>query len=132
MTNHKRLSQISFAAIALVAALPCLAQTESNNHGNSMKTVQSNEIATLRRERLSAPRAELKMDKITAAEATSSAQEKFNKAIAQATASTSGFVSTPTISENDWQQTQRLADRAASTETKSITFVPSRGQKLPE
>jgi hypothetical protein len=135
MTNHKRLSQISFAAAALlVAALPALAQTESTNRRNALQTVKSSEIATLRYERLEAPKAELK---VTAAEnvtavSTQPSRDKFNQAIAQATSSTPGFLSNGTISESDWQKTQRVGKSSESTNTKGITFVPSRGQKLPE
>jgi hypothetical protein len=34
MSNHKRLSQLSFAAVALLAAaIPCLAQTDRSRPG---------------------------------------------------------------------------------------------------
>jgi hypothetical protein len=56
MSNHKRLSQLSFAAVALLAAaIPCLAQTESrqarNGQAGALNPVPTAEIAALRNER---------------------------------------------------------------------------------
>jgi hypothetical protein len=134
MSNQKRLSQVSLAAVALLAAaLPCLAQTESNNRRHAMNKVSGTEIATLRNERLGVRKAEPNMtsDK-NAAKVTTASREKFNESIAQATSSTSAFSSKATISENDWQKTQRPGFEPDSISSKSIAFVPSRGQKLPE
>jgi hypothetical protein len=138
MSNHKRVSQLSFAAVALLAAaIPCLAQTESPNARHSQaggpNLAQTAEIATLRNERLSvnkvAPKdaSEAKVNK-TAAQSS----DKFNRAIAQVTSNTTLFSTTTTLSESDWQKTRRLANGDESSSAKRITFVPSRGQKLPE
>ena len=133
MFNQKRLSQASLAAVALfAAALPCLAQAESNNHRNTL--VQGTEIATLRRELLKARTAETKNTPAAnvTAKATVSARDKFNSAIAEATSTTSAFGSKTTFTESDWQKTQKLTNQVESESSRSIAFVPSRGQKLPD
>ena len=131
MSNQKRLSQVSLAAVALLAAaLPCLAQKESSKDRNL--TVQPTEIATIRQARIGVPKAQLKTTADVAAAASTASRDKFNKAIAQAISSSSGFMSNATISESDWLKTQRLSNRSESTSSKDITFVPSRGQKLPD
>ena len=131
MTNQKRLSQVSFAAVALLAAaLPCLAQTELSNR----RTAPTNEIAILHNERHGVAKAEPKVtsaDNVNPKSANTS-RNKLNEAFALATSSTAGFRSNTTISENDWQKTRRVGNAAESTATRTITFVPSRGQKLPD
>jgi hypothetical protein len=130
MSNQKTVSQISLAAIALLAAaLPCLAQTESGKTRNL--NVQGTEIATLRKERLSVPRAELKTTPDVTAVSTSAARDRFNATIADATSANSAFTS-KTFTASDWQKTQKLSSEYDSISSKSITFVPSRGQKLPD
>jgi hypothetical protein len=134
MSNQKRLSQISLAAVALMAAaLPCLAQTESNNRRNTMDKVQTTEIATLRNERLSikAQPGTTPAENATA-KAISASRDRFNLAITEATSSTSAFGSKTTFTESDWQNTQKLSNQSESQSSKSIAFVPSRGQKLPD
>ena len=138
MSNQKTLSQLSFAAVALLAAaIPCLAQTESPNARHSQagapNLAQTAEIAALRNERLSVHKAAPK----TASEAkvnktATPSSDKFNRAIAQVTSNTTGFSNSTTLSESDWQKTRRLANDDESSSSKRITFVPSRGQKLPE
>jgi hypothetical protein len=133
MSNQKRLSQVSLAAIALLAAaLPCLAQTESIRNRNV--TVQATEVATLRDDHLGVRKTERKSvsDKSVNASAAKAARDKFDNAIAQVTSTNPGFMSSPTISANEWQKTQRLSNQSESTSSKSFTFVPSRGQKLPD
>jgi len=135
MTNQKRLSQVSLAAVALMAAaLPCLAQTESNNRRNAMDKVEGTEIATLRNERLNISKAEPKTTPAenATAKAIKLSRDRFNLAIAEATSSTSAFGSKTTFTESDWQKTQKLSNQAESQSSKSIAFVPSRGQKLPD
>ena len=134
MPNQKRLSQISLAAVALMtAALPCLAQTESNNHRNVTDKVQGTEIATLRNERLT-----IKAEPKTApaesvnAKAVNASRDRINLAITEATSSTSAFGSKTTFTESDWQKTQKLSNQSESQTSKNIAFVPSRGQKLPD
>jgi len=132
MSNQKRLSQISLAAIALsVAALPCLAQTESSKNRNVK--VQGTEIVTLRNERLGLRKAEPKTVSSENVDAKATiARDKFNESIAQATSATSGFQSSATMTESDWQRTQRVGSQTESTSAKGITFVASRGQRLPD
>ncbi|HYW74233.1 MAG TPA: hypothetical protein VE961_24635 [Pyrinomonadaceae bacterium] len=133
MPTQKRLSQISFAAAALlVAALPGLAQTESHQNRKAIERVQPTEIATLRNERLGVRNAEPVAANKSVAQTTKAARENFNEAIARATSSTSNLSSPATISESDWQKTQRVADQADANSAKRISFVASRGQKLPE
>jgi hypothetical protein len=132
MLNQKRLSQVSLVAVALLAAaLPCLAQTESNNRRNAM--VRGTEIATLRNERLRI-KAEPKTtpaENVTA-KAINASRDRFNLAITEATSSPSAFGSKTTFTESDWQKTQKLSNQSDSQSSKSIAFVPSRGQKLPD
>ena len=132
MSSQKRLSQLSLAAAALLAAaLPCLAQTEARADRNL--TTQGTEIATLRNERLGVRKAEAKTaSDAKVAKTTNSARDKFNETIAQAISSTSAFKSNVTFSAADRQKAQRPEAQAESTSAKSITFVPSRGQKLPD
>ena len=134
MSNQKRLSQISLAAVALLAAaLPCLAQTESNNRRNAMDKVQRTEIATLRSERLTI-KAEPKTTPAESvnAKAVNASRDRINLAITEATSSTSAFGSKTTFTESDWQKTQKLSNQSKSQTSNSIAFVPSRGQKLPD
>lgn len=133
MSNQKRLSQLSLAAVALfAAALPCLAQTESSNH--AMQKAQGTEIATLRNERLGVRKAEpgITSEKSVTPKATSAARDKFNEAIAEAMSSKSPWSSPATISESAWQETTKLSNQPESISSRRITFVPSRGQKLPD
>jgi hypothetical protein len=133
MSNHKRLSQLSFAAVALLAAaIPGLAQTESRQ-ARALKPTQTAEIAALRNERLSADKAAPKTSAEAKANETAAlSRGKFNRAIAQATAITPGFMNSTTLSESDWQKTRSVSNSGESNSAKRITFVPSRGQKLPE
>lgn len=132
MSSQKRVSQVSFAAVALLAAaLPCLAQTENSRNRNL--TNHGTEIATLRNERLAVHKAESKTssDK-TIARTTNASRDKFNETIAQAMSAASGFQSNASFSESDWQKAQTVSNQFESTASKTITFVPSRGQKLPD
>jgi hypothetical protein len=132
MLNQKRLSQLSLAAVALLAAaLPCLAQTESNNRRNAL--VQGTEMATLRNERLNAGKAETKATTESVKTKTAKAsRDRLNLTIAEATSSASAFGSKMTFTESDWQKTQKLSNQSESESSKRLAFVPSRGQKLPE
>lgn len=133
MSNHKRLSQLSFAAAALLAAaIPSLAQTESRQ-AEALNLAPTTEIAVLRNEPLTVSKAapktssEAKVNKTAAP-----SRDKLNSAIAQVTSNPTGFSNSTTISESDWQKTRRVANDDDSNSSKRITFVPSRGQKLPE
>jgi hypothetical protein len=142
MSNQKRLSQLSLAAVALfAAALPCLAQTESGNARQAvvLNQAQAGEIAALGSERLSvhkaAGRATADARVIEKQKTWSRAQ--FEQSIERATVGTPLVtnvtnVTNPAISENGWEKTRRLANDDESTSAKRITFVPSKGQRLPQ
>ena len=138
MSINKRLSQLSFTAVALLAAaIPCLAQTESrqarHSQAGAMSLVQTAEIAAIPNTRLSAHKAAPKMASETkVSETVNLSRVKFNISIAQATSNTAGFSNSATLSESDWQKTRRLTNDDSLSSPKRITFVPSRGQKLPE
>jgi hypothetical protein len=137
MSNHKKLSQLSFAAVALLAAaIPCLAQRESRQAQSqpaALKPAQTVEIAALRNERLSAHKAAPETASAAKVnEKATQSRDKFNSAIAQAVSTTPGFSNSTTLSESDWQKTRRLANDDESSSSRRINFVPSRGQKLPE
>jgi len=134
MSNQKRLSQISFAAVALfAAALPCLAQTESS-HRNAIDQDQGVEIATLRNERIapSTPARKMTSDANVNAKATRAARDQFNMSIAEATSSAPAFHLNANLSQSNWEKAQRLNNNSAPMSSRRITFVPSLGQKLPE
>jgi len=137
MSSKKTLSQLSFVVIALLAAaLPSWAQTKStetrNNQAGDMNLRQATEIAALGSERLNVYKAEAK----PASEAATFEQQrimvrvKFQQSIDQASSAPAALLTT--ISESDWQKTQRLGNDQGSASPRRITFVPSRGQKLPE
>jgi len=140
MSHHKRLSRLSLATVALLAAaLPCLAQTESSKARDTQADAhalsQPTAVAVLGNERLAVHKGESK----TASEAkviekeTGLSRAKFLHSIAQATSVTPSFLANPTtISESNWEKTLRLSNDNESTSPKRITFVPSRGQRLPQ
>jgi hypothetical protein len=139
MSNQKRLSQLSFAAIALfAAALPCLAQTESGNARQAavLNQAQASEIAALGSERLSvhkaAGRATAEAKVIEKQKTWSRAQ--FEQSIERAVVGTPLVtnVTNPAISESSWEKTRRLANDDQWTSSKRITLLPSKGQRLPQ
>ena len=134
MSNQKRLSQISFAAVALfAAALPCLEQTESS-HRNAIDQVHRAEIATLRNERIAPSTAERKMtsDSNMNAKAARAARDQFNISIAEAMSSAPAFHLNANVSQTNWEKAQRLNSNSEPMSSRRITFVPSLGQKLPD
>jgi len=135
MSSKKTLSQLSFVVIALLAAaLPSWAQTKStetrNNQAGDMNLRQATEIAALGSERLNVYKAEAKPISAAMEQQRSIARAKFQQSIDQASSASPAFLAT--VSESDWQKTRRLANDDESTSATRITFVPSRGQKLPE
>ena len=137
MSNQKGLSQLSLAAaVLLAAALPCLAQTESNRIRNSQAdalSMKPTEIAALGNPRLNVHKTELTSATGVTEKQTTLSRAKFQQALAQATSITPSFLTnSTTISESNWEKTQRLGIDRESTSPKRITFVPSRGQKLPQ
>jgi hypothetical protein len=125
MTNQKSISRLSLVVIALLAAAgSCLAQTKST------QARQATEIATLRNERLNIFKSESKTSaKDQIAEQASASRIKFEQSIERATADAPSLATT--LSESDWQKTRTVISDESSS-PKRITFVPSRGQKLPE
>jgi len=131
MTNQKTISRMSLVVIALLAAAgSCLAQTKATQARGDMNVSQATEIATLRNERLNIFKSESKTPaKDHVAEQASASRLKFEQSIERATADAPSLATT--ITESDWQKTRTvISDESAS--PKRITFVPSRGQKLPE
>jgi len=131
MTIQKQLSHLSFAAIMLVfAALPALAQTGSVDNQTAMATtsnlVESEQVAALRKDRLSIP---TKESTIVVAPAITEKQPSFS--ITQFMKS----VTEPTMLSDSkaFEFTSVEKPRTAFNETssKAINFVPSRGPKLP-
>ena len=120
MTIQKQLSHLSFAAIMLVfAALPALAQTGSVDNQTAVAT-------TLHRNHLSIP---TKESTIVVAPATTEKQPLFSaiqfmKSVTEPAVITDGKVFESTSLE-------RPGKTFNETSPKSITFVPSRGPKLP-
>ena len=137
MSSQKTLSQLSFVIIALLAAaLPCLAKTKStqarDNQTGNMSVRQGAEIAALGSERLNVYKPETKSvaDATVFEQQRNQTRAKFQQSIDQVSAAAPSFLTT--LSESDWQKTQRLANDDEQTSAKRITFVPSRGQKLPQ
>ena len=135
MSNQKTLSQLSFVVIALLAAaLPCLAQTKStqsrNNQTGDMSLRQGTEVAALGSERLNVSKSEPKPAETAVFEQRNMTRARFLQSIDQVSSVSPSFLTT--ISESDWQKTQRLANNDEQTSARRITFVPSRGQKLPQ
>ena len=125
----KRVSHLSFAAIALlVAALPALAQTESVGNETAKSTsdrIEATQVAALAGERLSVHKTAPKSAAAPAASAKqpSLSLAQFMEAASQSTVTPLSTVfAQPKVIDSNHNET---ASR------KGITFVPSRGQKLP-
>ena len=137
MSNQKNISRLSLVVIALLAAaLPALAQTKStqtrnDQTGDSIVT-PATEIAALGSERLNVYKAEAKpwSEAMGLEQKQSHARARFQQSIEAASSASPAFLTT--ISESDWQKTRQLGNDESSTSAKRITFVPSRGQKLPQ
>ena len=127
MTIQKQLSHLSFAAIMLVfAALPALAQTASVDNQTAVATtsnvVESDQLAALRKDRLSIP---TKESTIVVAPAITEKQPSFS-----ATQFMKSVTEPTVISESKvFEFTTLEKPREAS--SKGINFVPSRGPKMP-
>jgi hypothetical protein len=131
MTIQKQLSHLSFAAIMLVfAALPALAQTGSVDNQTAVAVtsnlVESDQVAALRKDRVSLPTKEspIVVAPAIAEKQTSFSATQFMKSVTESTV----------ISDNKvYGFTSLETPRKSFSETssKSITFVPSRGPKVP-
>ena len=126
MTIQKQLSHLSFAAIMLVfAALPALAQTGSVDSQTAIAfTSNSEQVVALRRDRLSIP---AKESTIVIAPATTEKQPSFSATQFMKSATEPAAISDSTV----FEFTSLEKPRFNETSSKSITFVPSRGPKLP-
>jgi len=131
MTIQKQLSHLSFAAIMLVfAALPALAQTGSVDNQTAMATtsnlVESEQVAALRKDRLSIP---TKESTIVVAPAITEKQPSFSITQFMKSATEPTMISDSKAFEFTSVEKPRTAFNEPS--SKAITFVPSRGPKLP-
>ena len=130
MTTQKQISHLSFAAIILVfAALPVLAQTGSRDNQTAVavtvNSVESDQLAALRKSRVSIPKKE---SPIVVAPAVTEKQPSFSRTQFMKAATESAAISDSTAFQFNGIDN---ANKAFDTSLKSITFVPSRGPKLP-
>ena len=126
MTIQKQLSHLSFAAIMLVfASLPVLAQTGSVDNQTAVAITSNEQVATLRKDRLSIP---TKESTIVVAPAITEKQPSFsiNQFMKSATEPT--VLSDSTV---EFKSIEKLSSAFNETSSKAITFVPSRGPKYP-
>ena len=149
MTRHKTISSLSIAAIALLAAAaPSFAQTQSDQSGKDTpgsvatpaieQTIASNrELTAVTRSRAGAT--EVERTNVKPASSFILPARAFKVPDHFTSAETSRFVngqmnfmnagpSDPTAKK----QFRADDDSANSSRAKGVTFVPSRGQKLPE
>ena len=126
MTIQKQLSHLSFAAIMLVfAALPALAQTGSIDSQTAMAPTSTNDqVAALRRDRLSIP---AKESTIVVAPANTEKQPSFSVTQFMNSVAEPAVITDSKVFESTSLEKPRFGE----TSPKSITFVPSRGPKLP-
>ena len=118
MTIQKQLSHLSFAAIMLVfAALPALAKTGSVDNQTAVAT-------TLHRNHLSIP---AKESTIVVAPAVTEKQPSFSATQFMKSATEPAVITDSKV----FGSTSLEKPRFNETSPKSITFVPSRGPKLP-
>jgi len=131
MTTQKQISHLSFAAIILVfAALPALAQTGSVDNQTVVATtsnlVESEQVAALRKDRLSIP---TKESTIVVAPAITEKQPSFSITQFMKSATEPTMITDSKAFEFTSIEKPRTAFNETS--SKAITFVPSRGPKLP-
>ena len=132
MSSQKRLSHLSFAAAALLAAaLPCFAQTESNqlrnNQAGNLNATEVTQIAALATERITVNRAEtMKADSAKMSEQRPTLSVDHFRQAAKGSSSADAFPTTRIFAAPKVKPADN--DETAS---RKITFVPSKGQKLP-
>lgn len=150
MTKHKTISSLSIAAIALMAAaVPAMAQGQTEPSGKSIAgdgaptviehTIASNfESSTVRKSR--AITANLEPEANSAARANKPLVLSISAFKGQhnftSTANNSDFAKQLNFKDagptDPGSKKQFRADESDLTRTKSVAFIPSRGQKLPE
>ena len=132
MTIQKQLSHLSFAAIMLVfAALPALAQTGAVDNQTAVVTtsnlVQSEQIAALRKERSSIPTKESTI--VIAPARTEKQQPSFSVNQFMKSATEPAIINDSTAFE--FTNVEKSGQAFNESSSKRITFVPSRGPKMP-
>ena len=131
MSTQKKLSQLSFAVIALlVAALPALAQTGSNQNqrANATNWAETDRVAVLGHLSVNNPETMSVGAPVISEKQPSLSVEQFINAASQpVVVNHSGAAFDSTIVEDPKKS---FNDETSS--RKRITFVPSRGQKLPQ
>lgn len=126
MTIQKQISHLSFAAIMLVfAALPALAQTAAVDNQTAVAITSTfDEVAALRKERVSV---RVKESPIVVAPAVTERQPSFSMNQFMKSVTEPTVISDSTV----FERTSLERPRFNETTPKSITFVPSRGPRLP-
>jgi len=149
MTTHKTISSLSIAAIALMAAaVPAMAQGQTDPTGKSVsgngattvieQTIASNiESSTVRKSRATTPSLEpaannaVRTGKLVLSASAFKGQNNF-----MSTANNSNFANQVNFKNagpvDPGAKKQFRAEESDVTRTKSVAFVPSLGQKLPE
>ena len=148
MTTHKTISSLSIAAIALMAAaVPAMAQGQTEPSGKSVsgdgattvieQTIASNiESSTVRKSRATtnvdpAANNAVRAGKLVLSASAFKGQNNF-----LSTANHSNFANQVNFKDagpiDPGARKQFRADESDVTRTKSVAFVPSLGQKLPE
>ena len=127
MSAQKRLSQLSLAGISLlVVALPCFAQNDPADKTSAASETDASAIVAVNRE--SVTRESRVEAKSVAAADTKTKAPKFS-ATTFLKAAGEAPVSTTSIS---FQPVADRFERKESGRVNGVTFVASRGQKLPE
>jgi hypothetical protein len=147
MTTHKTISSLSIAAIALMAAaVPAMAQGQTEPSGKSVsadgvttvQTIATNlESSTVRKSRSITPKVEPAANAVrTSKPLVFSASAFKGQNQFTSTANTTNFANQVNFKDagpfDPGAKKQFRADESEITRTKEVTFVPSRGQKLPE
>jgi hypothetical protein len=149
MTRHQTISSLSIAVIALLAvAVPSFAQAQSNRDARSPVVTASEQSIVSNTELIAATKSPAGTPAITKAERTSVSNitrtasplklsaSSFMVQNHYTSATSSHFVPQQTFSiaapgDPTARKQFRADDDDVSTGTKLVTFVPSRGQKLP-
>lgn len=134
MSAQKTLSQLSFAIIALfIAALPCFAQTESvTAPADQSRVTSANQVAVNNIRRMGTLRSE---SFVVAEVERSKSQPAFSATKFMQAVSESGSLENETKSAArtisiNFDTTNFDGEKAAS--SRRITFVPSKGQRIPQ
>ena len=134
MSAQKTLSQLSFAIVALfIAALPCFAQSESvTARAEEPSLTSANQVAVNNTRRTGTPRAEL----LAVAEVERSKNQpafsatKFMQAVSESGSLENETKSAAPTMVINFDTTKFDGEKPAS--PKRITFVPSKGQRIPQ